>query len=135
MLAETTGWLQAEPQKQSIYREEAIDAIVMALEDSLVNKKVREKCCRALHILGGRFSFSGKLLTESWILKQTGFEDSCEVNSLENEDEILLVDDTISWVQFFFSCNDTCPGFLIICFFIYSLQLKVIFTIRKNKIS
>ncbi|KAM4084493.1 hypothetical protein ACB094_08G136400 [Castanea mollissima] len=89
--------LLAEPQKQSIYREEAIDAIVMALEDSLVNKKVREKCCRALHILGGRFSFSGKLLTESWILKQTGFEDSCEVNSLENEDENLLVDDTISW--------------------------------------
>ncbi len=99
MFAETTGWLQVEPQKHRIYREEAIDAITVALEDSLVDEKVREKCCRALHILGGNFSFSGKLLTESWILQQTGFEDKFEVNSLENEDGNFSVDDTVSLVQ------------------------------------
>ncbi|XP_062171926.1 putative E3 ubiquitin-protein ligase LIN isoform X2 [Alnus glutinosa] len=87
--------LLVEPQKYSIYREEAIDAITMALEDSLVDEKVREKCCRALLILGRRFSFSGKSLTESWILKQAGFKDIYEVNLLENEDDNSLADDTV----------------------------------------
>ncbi|XP_040991013.1 putative E3 ubiquitin-protein ligase LIN [Juglans microcarpa x Juglans regia] len=88
--------LLVEPKKYSIYREKAIDAITVALEDSLVDEKVQEKCCQALLILGGRFSFSGKLLTGSWTLKQAGFKDICGGNSLENEDENLLVDDTIS---------------------------------------
>lgn len=99
MLAETLIWLQIEPKKYSIYREEAIDAITVALEDSLVDEKVQEKCCQALLFLGGCFSFSGKLLTRSWILKQAGFKDSCGGSSLENQDENLLVDDTISSVQ------------------------------------
>jgi hypothetical protein len=136
-LAETTMWLQVEPQKYSIYREEAIDAITMALEDSLVDEKVREKCCRALLILGRRFSFSGKSLTESWILKQAGFKDIYEVNLLENEDDNSLADDTV-WVSCFHFlltsashilasiARDTCMGFPIIFLLNYSLWLKVI---------
>lgn len=108
MWAETLIWLQVEPKKYSIYREEAIDAITVALEDSLVDEKVQEKCCQALLILGGRFSFSGKLLTGSWTLKQAGFKDICGGNSLENEDENLLVDDTISLVQLFPFSFDLC---------------------------
>lgn len=98
MLAETIMWLQVEPHKCSIYREEAIDAMSLALEDSLVDEKVREKCCQALLIMGERFSFSGKLSTESWILKQAGFKDIRGVHSVDNEDENLLVDDAISSV-------------------------------------
>ncbi|GMP91982.1 hypothetical protein CsSME_00042416 [Camellia sinensis var. sinensis] len=46
--------LLVEPRKYSIYREEAVDAITVALDGSLYNEKIRAKCCRALLILGGQ---------------------------------------------------------------------------------
>lgn len=52
-----------------------MDTITSALDISLSNEKVRETCCRALLILGGRISFSGKVITEDWILKKAGFID------------------------------------------------------------
>lgn len=73
-----------------------MDAIVVALESSLTDKKVQEKSCRALFILGGRFSASGKLMTESWVLEQAGFNCNCEVNSHEDN---LLLDDSVSLVS------------------------------------
>ncbi|KAJ9183105.1 hypothetical protein P3X46_007012 [Hevea brasiliensis] len=89
--------LSVEPQKYSIYREEAVDAIAAALEDSLTDEKIREKSCRALLALGGRFSASGKSLTESWILKQSGFNNNYEMNSQEYnlslDDSFLLEDE------------------------------------------
>ncbi|XP_044507006.1 putative E3 ubiquitin-protein ligase LIN isoform X2 [Mangifera indica] len=85
--------LLVEPRKYSIYREAAVDAITMALDGSLTDDSVQEKCFRALLILGGRLSLSGELVTESWILKQAGFNEyGSEVNSLHNE-EIYLQDD------------------------------------------
>lgn len=93
-------FLQVEPRKYSIYREEAVDAITEALDGSLADEIVRENCCRALFILGGRFSFSGELLTESWILKQAGFYDYDKVTlSLHDEEDSLLVDDASSMVK------------------------------------
>ncbi|EOY32442.1 hypothetical protein QUC31_019409 [Theobroma cacao] len=83
-----------EPRKYSLYRQEALDVITEALDNSLIDEEVREKCCRALLILGGRFSLSGKLLTEGWILKLAGFNDGCEVNSIDKEEDV-DVDDTI----------------------------------------
>ncbi|KAL5766788.1 hypothetical protein ACOSP7_017405 [Xanthoceras sorbifolium] len=85
-----------EPKQYSIYREAAVDAITMALDESLTNEKVREQCCRALLTLGGRFSLSGELITESWILKQAGFDDGCEVASPDNKENDLLVDDAVT---------------------------------------
>ncbi|XP_048235419.1 putative E3 ubiquitin-protein ligase LIN-1 [Ricinus communis] len=82
-----------EHHKFSIYREEAVDAIVMALESSLTDEKVCEKTCRALLALGGRFSASGKSLTESWVLKQAGFNKIYELNSHEEDS---LCDDSFS---------------------------------------
>ncbi|KAL7174625.1 hypothetical protein ACSBR2_033797 [Camellia fascicularis] len=87
--------LLVEPRKYSIYREEAVDAITVALDGSLYNEKIRAKCCRALLILGGRFSSSGKIMIEDWILKQTGFLDGPDPNSLENEEDGVLVDEII----------------------------------------
>lgn len=84
--------IQEEPQHYSIYREAAVDAITVALEESLTDEKIRENCCRALLILGRPFSVSTKLVSESWILKQAGFNNGCEVNSLNNEENDLLVD-------------------------------------------
>ncbi|OMO69099.1 hypothetical protein CCACVL1_19655 [Corchorus capsularis] len=86
--------LLVEPQKYSLYRQEAVDIITAALNTSLIDEEVREKCCRALLILGGRFSLTGKLLTEGWILKLAGFQDGLEDNSTEKEED-LDVDDTI----------------------------------------
>ncbi|CAL5425668.1 unnamed protein product [Camellia sinensis] len=87
--------LLVEPRKYSIYREEAVDAITVALDGSLYNEKIRAKCCRALLILGGRFSSFGKIMIEDWILKQTGFLDGPDPNSLENEEDGVLVDEII----------------------------------------
>lgn len=92
--------LQVEPRKYSIYREAAVDAISLALDESLTSENVREKCCRALLILGGRLSCSGELVTESWILKQAGFNEyCCEVNSLNNEENDLVINDSIDLVR------------------------------------
>lgn len=79
--------LQAEPRKYSIYREEAVDAIIIALECSATNEKVREQSCRSLYILGGHFSYSGDTLTAAWLLKEAGFCDGSEANSFNNDDE------------------------------------------------
>lgn len=85
-----------EPRKYSIYREEAVDAITEALDASLADEKIRENCCRALLILGGRFSSSGKLLTYSWILNQAGFNVDPTENSPEIEENVSLLDDASS---------------------------------------
>ncbi|XP_037491027.1 putative E3 ubiquitin-protein ligase LIN-1 isoform X2 [Jatropha curcas] len=85
--------LLIEPQEYSIYKEEAVDAIAMALEDSLTDEKIRENSCRALLALGGRFSASGKSLTESWILNQAGFNNNYETDSEEDD---LLLDDSFA---------------------------------------
>ncbi|KAK3042266.1 hypothetical protein RJ639_001861 [Escallonia herrerae] len=86
-----------EPKKNSIYREEAVDAVMLALDSSLADEKVRENCCRALLILGARFSFSGKIMTEDWILKQAGFLEGPESEAFDREDNIVpLNEDTLS---------------------------------------
>ncbi|PON83903.1 Coatomer beta subunit [Trema orientale] len=76
--------LLVEPRKYSIYREDAVDAITEALDRSLTDEEIRENCCRALLILGGQFSSSGKLLTQIWILNQARY---FKVNPSENEEE------------------------------------------------
>ncbi|BFG33468.1 hypothetical protein CerSpe_197420 [Prunus speciosa] len=78
--------VEVEPQKYGMHREEAVDAITEALDCSLNDANVRENCCKALLILRRYFSFSGKSLSRSWILKPADFSGSCEVNSLDNED-------------------------------------------------
>lgn len=90
---------QVTPQKHSIYREEAVDSIAVALKSSLTNEKIRNNCCKALLILGGKFSLSGELLTESWCLRQAGFYDQdSKTNSLGNVEDCLSIDKTIPLV-------------------------------------
>ncbi|GJR41921.1 putative E3 ubiquitin-protein ligase LIN isoform X1 [Tanacetum coccineum] len=77
--------LMVDQQKYSIYREEAVDTIASALDTSLSNEKVRETCCRALYILGGRISFSGKVVTEDWILNKAGFYNKPESDAVDEK--------------------------------------------------
>nr|KYP65054.1 U-box domain-containing protein 15 [Cajanus cajan] len=90
--------LLIEPQKFSIYREVAVNGIAEALDASLNDDKSREKCCRALLILCGHFSSTGKIPTKTSILKQAGYNnDSLEGKPLGHEEEGKQSDATISW--------------------------------------
>ncbi|XP_047973712.1 putative E3 ubiquitin-protein ligase LIN isoform X2 [Salvia hispanica] len=67
------------------YRQNAVDALTTALVSSLTdNEKVQNKCCRALLILGGFFSSSGKLMTEDWILKLAGFPNGPDLDDADD---------------------------------------------------
>ncbi|XP_042755317.1 putative E3 ubiquitin-protein ligase LIN isoform X1 [Lactuca sativa] len=82
-------------QKYSIYREEAVDTISSAMDASLSNEKVQEACCKALLILGGRISFSGKVMTEDWILKKAGSDNKITIKDnvlMDTEDEEAVED-------------------------------------------
>ncbi|KAK8461633.1 hypothetical protein SEVIR_1G072900v4 [Setaria viridis] len=68
--------LLGDPLQYSVYREEAIEAMISALESSSRSKKVQEQCARALLILAGRFSSSGEPIAEAWLLKRAGLDDS-----------------------------------------------------------
>ncbi|KAK8601937.1 hypothetical protein V6N12_051759 [Hibiscus sabdariffa] len=88
--------LLVDPKKYGLYREQAVDTITEALDSSLINEEIREKCCRALLILGGRFSLSGNLVTEGWILKVAGIDDDSEANSIKKEEKLDIDDSIIS---------------------------------------
>ncbi|KAF8412731.1 hypothetical protein HHK36_000700 [Tetracentron sinense] len=68
--------LLGDPLLYSMYREEVIDAITAALDCKTCNEKVQEQSGRALSLLGGHFSYMGEASTETWLLKQAGFDES-----------------------------------------------------------
>ncbi|KAK1615254.1 hypothetical protein QYE76_020771 [Lolium multiflorum] len=68
--------LLGDPLQYSVYREEAIDAIIAVLEHSLHSRKVQQQCARALLLLAGRFSSSGEPIAEAWLLKRAGVDGS-----------------------------------------------------------
>ncbi|CAD5183030.1 unnamed protein product [Musa acuminata subsp. malaccensis] len=84
--------LLGDPLQYSIHREEAIDALIAALERNLHNKKIQEKCSRALLLLGGRFSCSGEATSEAWLLKRAGLHDSLSDSFRSKE---IFVDDNM----------------------------------------
>lgn len=62
--------------KSSVYREEAVDAMIASLDCKICNDEVQERSARALLMLGGRFSCTGEAGAERWLLQQAGFHDS-----------------------------------------------------------
>lgn len=85
--------LMVEPRCYSLYREEAVDSIKMALDLCLSDTKFIPNSRRALLMLGGHFSFSGEILTETWLLKQAGISDDSGFDSICYDAEI---DETIT---------------------------------------
>lgn len=67
--------LQEDPSKCSIYREDAVEAIIEALDCQISNENVQEQSARALFMLGGRFSYTGDATIENWLLEQAGFNE------------------------------------------------------------
>lgn len=62
--------------KCSVYREEAVEAIITALSCQICHEKVQEQSARALLMLAGRFSYTGEASAEKWLLQQAGFHES-----------------------------------------------------------
>ncbi|KAK4371706.1 hypothetical protein RND71_007090 [Anisodus tanguticus] len=87
--------LLADTEMPNTYRDDAVDAMSVALESSLSDERSKEICCKALLILGGHFSFSGKIMTEDWILKQAGFLEGFGVEYLDVEENNVPVDETV----------------------------------------
>lgn len=90
-----------QPQKHSIYIENAVNAMAEALDASLNDENVQKKCCRALLILCGHFSSTGKIPAKTTILKQAGYNNgSIELKSPSHDEEDQRLDITISSVSF-----------------------------------
>ncbi|KDP20357.1 hypothetical protein JCGZ_06466 [Jatropha curcas] len=61
-----------DPLKSSLYREDAVEAIIDALNCQNCNSKVQEQTGRALLMLGGHFLYPGKAKAEDWLLYEAG---------------------------------------------------------------
>jgi hypothetical protein len=72
----------------SVYREEAIGAMIAALDCQICSNKVQEQSARALLMLGGRFSFSGESSLERWLLQQAGFHETA-VDSFRSQEFVI----------------------------------------------
>ncbi|KAL0398155.1 UNVERIFIED_CONTAM: hypothetical protein Sradi_2158800 [Sesamum radiatum] len=68
--------LMGDPLEHSVYREEAVDAIVKALDCWVLDEKVQEQSARALSILGGHFSYSGEPEVETWLLRKAALNEN-----------------------------------------------------------
>ncbi|GLJ39830.1 hypothetical protein SUGI_0814240 [Cryptomeria japonica] len=86
--------LLVQPRRYSVYREEALEAIIAALHCG-TDKKAQLQAAKALLILGGRFSYLGQTLLEAWLLKKAGLENDF-IDSLIEEDDP-LEDDMKRW--------------------------------------
>lgn len=84
--------LQEDNFKGSIYREEAIDAIVAALNCEMCNDRVQQQSAKALLLLGGQFSYAGESLMEKLLLQKAGFQEICLDDSFLPCKEIVVFD-------------------------------------------
>lgn len=82
--------------KKSVYKEAAMDAITLALNCCLFDKKVIPNTQRALLMLGGHFSKFGEILIESWLLEKGGFLDGTNNTSSYHDDDDDEVDENLS---------------------------------------
>ncbi|XVF25366.1 hypothetical protein REPUB_Repub13aG0206600 [Reevesia pubescens] len=68
--------LMGDPLRCSVYRDEAVETIIEALDCEKCDDKIQEQSARALMMLGGRFSDMGEATTENWLLEQAGFHEN-----------------------------------------------------------
>ncbi|XP_055822313.1 putative E3 ubiquitin-protein ligase LIN-1 isoform X2 [Solanum dulcamara] len=79
--------LLAEPRKMSIYREEAVDVLIMCLKNSDYPDS-QIAAAETLLVLQGRFSYSGKPLIREFLLKRAGL-DQTDSNVVQNDTRYL----------------------------------------------
>lgn len=72
----------------SLYREEALEAIIAALDCQLNGENIQEQVARSLLMLGGHFLLTGEPVTEQWLLQKLGFPEDPDM-ALHTEDTLL----------------------------------------------
>lgn len=72
----------------SLYREEALEAIIAALDCQLVSENIQEQVARSLLMLGGHFLSTGEPVTEQWLLQKLGFPEDPDM-ALHSENTVL----------------------------------------------
>lgn len=72
----------------SLYREEALEAIIAALDCQLVGENIQEQVARSLLMLGGHFLLAGEPVTEQWLLQKSGFPEDPDM-ALHAEDTVV----------------------------------------------
>lgn len=105
---------QGDPLKCSVYREEAVEVIIEALDCEVCNEKIQEQSARALSMLGGRFSYNGEAIAEKWLLKEAGFDDDSSVDSFQGKD-------IVSTAGLMYSVSSSAILFCIITYLILGL--------------
>lgn len=73
----------------SMFREEALEALLEALSCK-ENEEAQVEALRVLLSLSGRFSSSGRSLTEEMVLKEAGYEENHSGELMHDEDTIVL---------------------------------------------
>ncbi|KAI4302894.1 hypothetical protein MLD38_038589 [Melastoma candidum] len=84
-------YLQDESSECSLYREEAVDAIMASLGSGSCSPELQEQSARCLHILGGRFSINGETTIEHWLLEQSGIWDGVD-STVNGGDAVIETD-------------------------------------------
>lgn len=84
--------LQEDHFKGSLYRAEAIETVVSALNCQLCNDRVQQQSARALLLLGGHFSYTGESLMEKVLLQKAGFQETCLEDSFPPGKEMVVYD-------------------------------------------
>ncbi|BAT74835.1 hypothetical protein VIGAN_01260300 [Vigna angularis var. angularis] len=83
--------IMEDPFKESFYRAEAIEAIMVALDCQVCNDIIQEQSARALLLLAGHFTYTGESLMERTFLHQAGFQEKCMEGSSYGK-EIVVCD-------------------------------------------
>ncbi|KAI4296994.1 hypothetical protein L6164_036907 [Bauhinia variegata] len=81
--------LMEDPSRGSLYREEAVEAIVAALNCQSCDDIIQEQSARALLVLGGRFSFTGESTMERWLLQQAGYHGNSIDDSVHGKEIVV----------------------------------------------
>lgn len=82
--------LQVEPRKMSIYREEAIDNLILCLKN-FDSPSAQLAAVDTLLALQGRFSYSGKPLVRKFLLKRAGIDKNYRSLMRSGDDQQIMV--------------------------------------------
>ncbi|XP_014519006.1 putative E3 ubiquitin-protein ligase LIN-1 isoform X3 [Vigna radiata var. radiata] len=102
--------LMEDPFKGSLYRSEAIQALVAALNCQTCNDRVQQQSARALYLLGGHFSHSGEPLMENSLLEKAGFREICFQDSYPGKENVVYDSihkhiKTVDWLCHLLECG------------------------------
>lgn len=70
-------------------REEAVEALIEALDCEKCNAKVQEQMARALLMFGGCLSYTGEATAEDWLLQEAGFHEKSQ-GSFHREEIVVM---------------------------------------------